>query len=246
MTKKILIITNLITLLILAGLVFRKIRNRFRTEEVVKVSPLKIDPTPCEYKLEYFDFHYKEEIHNPKILMLGNSLIRHGKWDSLLGRNDVSNRGISGDHLPCICERLKYLKNTSAKIIFVEGGINDFPGGNTDTLFNYYREIVNFWKEKKKIPVVNMLLYIAPKAGITFPFRKDYQSINDSVFKLNAKLLNFVNEYKLDFIDLNNSVSDTSQRLLLNDFTTDGVHLTEEGYQKWANSIKPILLKYKL
>ena len=152
--KKFLIITNLGTLAILLAVAVRHFEFKWRhrnpvPNETVKGKTADIE-MPCLYSLQYFDFHYERETENPTIIMLGNSLIRRCNWDRLLGRKNVINRGISGDHLPCICERLKYLKDSPAKIIFIEGGINDLPAGNTDTLFEYYAKIVNFWKEKKK------------------------------------------------------------------------------------------------
>lgn len=178
--------------------------------------------------------------------MLGNSLIRHGNWDSLLQRNDVINRGISGDRLVCICERLKYLKNSKAKICFIEGGINDIPGKSLDSLFSYFKTITDFWISENKIHVINLLLYISPKAGKTFPSRKNYKAINDSVEILNYSLLHFAMDRKIDVIDLNEKISDIKQKILLDKFTTDGVHLQPQGYDMWEKEIKKILKKYKI
>lgn len=154
LSKRFLIISNIFFIVLIAIFVARHLIFRFNvsSKNPIEVqagnstNPAKPD---CNYSLEYFNFHWKKESQNPKIIMLGNSLVRHGNWDSLLARNDVINRGISGDHLPCIYERLKFLKNSSAKIIFIEGGINDLPVGNTDTLFYYYSQIVKFWIKEK-------------------------------------------------------------------------------------------------
>src|SRR5689334_23369715 len=129
--KKILLITNLLTLFLLIYFVFIK-----RLHSSSEMPP----SSPCSYQLKYFDFHYRKENDHPSIIMLGNSLIWQMNWDSLLNRKDIINRGIAGDNLQCICERLVYLKNTTAKIVFIEGGINDIPGKNADTLFSYYKQ----------------------------------------------------------------------------------------------------------
>jgi hypothetical protein len=111
----------------------------------------------CLYQLNQFDFHYSNETDSPNIIMLGNSLIREGHWDSLLNRKDVINRGVGGDKLYCICDRLQYLKNSSAKICFIEGGINDLLSlEKPELLFNYYKQIALFWKNENKIPVINL------------------------------------------------------------------------------------------
>jgi lysophospholipase L1-like esterase len=198
----------------------------------------------CTYSLSYFDFHYRKESQNPKIIMLGNSLIRHGNWDSLLDRSDVINRGISGDRLECICERLKYLKDSKAKIRFIEGGINDIPWQDMDSLFHYYKVITDFCVSHGKIPVINLLLYISPKAGEFFPSRKDYEQINEYVARLNEKIIEFANKNKIDVIDLNAKISDTKNRILLDRYTTDGVHLQPLVYGIWKKEINKILVKY--
>ncbi len=240
--KKVLIITNLLTLSILVFLFVR----RYQFQQNQKETATTTQQLPCQYPLKYYDFHYRKETDSPAIIMLGNSLIRHAKWDSLLNRKDVINRGISGDNLKCICERLAYLKNYTAKIVFVEGGINDIPGNNVDTLFNYYQQIINFWWTEKKIPVINLVLYISPKAGEKFPSRIDYKSINTTVKNLNDKLRTFAIDKKIDFIDLNPLLSDEQTFQLKDQYTTDGVHLTADAYKIWTEQIKAILNKHKI
>lgn len=246
--KKFLFITNIITLAILFAIVIRHFRFILNDKSTQPQIEKKISGGGgnCQYRLEYFDFHFERESQNPKIIMLGNSLIRHGNWDSLLQRKDVINRGISGDRLECICERLKYLKETGANICFIEGGINDIPGQSLDSLFGYYKRITDFWISQHKIPVINLLLYISPKAGETFPSRKNFKAINDSVEILNYRLLQFAVNRKIDVIDLNQKISNNKQKVLLDEFTTDGVHLQPQGYSIWEKEIRIILKKYKI
>lgn len=235
--KKILLITNLLTLFILSFIVIKRWHFIPETQQ---------QPQPCAYQLKYFDFHYRKEVDSPSVIMLGNSLIRHAKWDSLLDRKDIINRGISGDNLRCMCERLSYLKNSSAKIVFIEGGINDIPGSNLDSLYNYFHQIVNFWLTENKIPVIDLVIYISPKAGDKFSFRTDYKAINTSVKYLNNRLRAFAINNKIDFIDMNTVLSNEKELQLKNEYTTDGVHLTADAYELWAAQVKEILNKYKI
>jgi len=230
--KKFLWATNLLTLSILLFLLVKRHQSRQRLQEIATAQV-----NVCQYQLKNFDFHYYKEPDTISVIMLGNSFIRQGNWDSLLNRKDVINRGISGDHLRCICERLSYLKNSSAKIVFVEGGINDIPGNNVDTLFKYYREIISFWRAEKKIPVINLVLYISPKAGEKFPTMADYKSINTTVKDLNNKLRAFATENKIDIIDLNPVLSNGQTLQLKETYTTDGVHLTSDAYKIWAEQV---------
>ena len=117
--KKILLISNivLIGLLVIIGLHYqmpqKAFKKVFKRTQIEQKDSIQID---CSYALKYFDFHYKQECYSPKIIMLGNSIIRAGNWTHLLNRADVINRGIAGDNLPCMCDRLKYLKGKNAKI----------------------------------------------------------------------------------------------------------------------------------
>lgn len=198
----------------------------------------------CTYAFKYFDFHYKPECANPKIIMIGNSLTRQGQWTTLLKRKDVINRGISGDNLICICDRLKYLKGKNAKIWFIEGGINDIPGGSVEELFNYYKQIVDFVIQENAIPVINLVFYISPKAGEKYPSRIDYLRVNDIVSKLNNKLIEYATQNQINYIDMNRMFSENN--ILKAEYTTDGVHLTLNAYNLWATEVKKLLKKHKI
>ncbi|MDP4283720.1 MAG: GDSL-type esterase/lipase family protein [Bacteroidota bacterium] len=176
--------------------------------------------------------------------MLGNSLIRHGKWDSLLSRKDVINRGISGDRLKCICERLSYLDGYNPKICFIEGGINDLPGSNPDSLFEDYKQIVSYFKKRKIIPIINLVLFINPRAGLKWDIRKNYISINKQVAYLDERLIVYSSSEHITYIDLNKKLC--HDNVLMDKYTTDGVHLTSEGYRIWSDEIKNILKKYNI
>lgn len=231
--KKILIVTNVLTLGVLLF---------FIVQEKTK----KKNPAPCQYSLDAFDFHYKKETEEPNVVMIGTSMTRHGKWDSLLNRTDIINRGISGNNLHCIFERLKYLKGTTAKICFIEGGIIDLPAQNPDTLVNFYKKIIDFWKSEDVIPVINLVLYISPKAGINYPYLKDYRAVNTIIKNLNNKTRELAIQNNIDFIDLNEVLSNEQELSLKEEFTLDGIHLTESAYKIWATKIDTTLSKHDL
>ena len=211
-------------------------------DSIIKKEMNSVD---CSYLLKYFDFHYKAECDSPQIIMIGNSLIRQGKWTELLNREDVINRGISGDNLPCMCERLKYLEGKKAKIWFIEGGINDLPWRRPDSLFENYKSIIEFAKKENAIPVINLVLYLSPKAGSKFPWRADYHYINNLAKELNTMLIDYAVSNNIDHIDLNRIIAD-KQHVLKDEYTTDGVHLTQSGYKEWVKLINKILAKYKI
>ena len=125
---KSLIVSNVLLGFIVVILLFMhynipsKVLMAFDSNQSINQTINQIDTIQPEktYLLSYFDFHYKTETQNPKIIMLGNSIIRHANWVDLLVRKDVINRGISGDNLSGMCDRLKYLKDKNAKIFSFE------------------------------------------------------------------------------------------------------------------------------
>jgi len=229
---------NIITLILL---ILIAIEYNIPQKVYKKVFSEKQTSLDCNYSLDEFDFHFRAESDSPKIIMLGNSLIRGGDWDSLLNRKDILNRGISGDRMGCICERLTYLSNKKAKIWFIEGGINDLPAIKIDSIFNQYKTIVDFVKNENAIPVISLIVYISPKAGEFYPARTFYKQINQSIKRLNQMLVQYASENKIDYIDLNSAVSKND--VLQDEYTTDGVHLKPEGYQKWKALINALLIK---
>jgi lysophospholipase L1-like esterase len=173
--------------------------------------------------------------------MLGNSLTRLKDWTLILNRNDVVNRGISGDRTECICQRLVYLKGNSAKIWFIEGGINDIIGNiSVEEIFDNYIQIIDFVKNEKAIPVINLILHIGKG-------RKDYDyiPINKTIDQLNSKLISYAKENYIDYINLNKYLTD-SNGILMDKFTTDGVHLTIDAYTIWSMEIHKILEIHKI
>lgn len=241
--KKVLLTTNLLTIvLLLIVLIYagipQKIFNKLSGQSTVKSN----EPVSCTYALEHFDYHYETETDTPDIVMLGNSIVRQGNWTRLLKREDIINRGIAGDQLPCICERVKYLKGIGAKVWFLEGGINDLPEKDPVYLFEQYKKIVLFTKSENAIPVINLVFYLSPRAGKKYPGRADYQNINARIAELNDMLLDFAKKNNITVIDMTKTFSGENN-VLKDEFTTDGVHLSDVAYKAWAEQIEIVLKK---
>ncbi len=233
--NKILLVVNVAVVLILGFVVLKKII-------AYEPKPLLPSASECFYELKDFKFHYEKEPQNPQVLMLGNSLIEKGNWNSILHRNDVINRGISGDHIACICKRMIYLNNSPAKICFIEAGIEDIKSTNTDTILNYYKKLVQLCQEQHKIPVINLALHIAPKAAKIWGDYQDYKIINKAVKGFNNKLREYALLKGIDYIDMNAELC--PDNTLLDQFTTDGLNLSDSAYKLWAKKIENTLNKH--
>ena len=204
----------------------------------------KPDPSiKCVYSLKHFFFHFKDEIQEPEIIMFGNSLVKQGNWNTLLSNDKVINRGIAGDKVSCMCERLHYLEGKKAKIWFIEGGINELPISNPELILDSYKRVVNFVKKEHAIPVLNLVLYVSPKYNERYAY--DYKKINSKVSELNKLLVKYATENHVDYIDLN-TITANNENVMKGEYTTDGIHLNEKAYSHWAVLINKKLVKYAI
>lgn len=190
--------------------------------------------------------HYKKRIkvfqHSAlvegDIVFVGNSITEQaGDWNERLSISNAKNRGIAGDGSNGVLARLDELIFYKPEAVYLKIGIND--------LFNmhYENEVPSASYVGENILKITNILHKA------LPETKLYvQSLlpTDKVFLIEP--IDEVNEiirssanfgiYKL--LDLHEAFAN-DQGLLREDYTTDGTHLSEAGYQKWASLIKETL-----
>ena len=69
--------------------------------------------------------HDEEGLQQGAIVFLGNSITEQGWWRLLLKRGDVENRGIGGDCISGMINRVQPIVDGRPKAIFIMGGAND-------------------------------------------------------------------------------------------------------------------------
>jgi lysophospholipase L1-like esterase len=192
-----------------------------------------------------------------KIVFLGNSitqgLLRH--TDKLSG-NNIVNRGISGDHTDGVLARLEEIIHYKPKAVFLLIGVNDLfednrsrPERTPEYVANnifLISDIINKKSPNTKIYTqtiipINNNQYLTEKPNIEF-LHADYSpSINEQINEVNK---NLKRNLSLNIIDLHSTF--LNEDLQLNpQFSTDGVHLNDLGYQNWIDIINPILKDIK-
>ncbi len=173
-----------------------------------------------------------------KIVMLGNSITHGVNWNELLNRNDIAERGISGDLTSGFLHRLKYVYNLKPEISFIMGGINDlFYGLQPEEVFKNITKIVDTLKTHKIKIVLQSTLFV--KNGSSF-----LDTINERVKYLNELLREYAIKNNLLFIDLNKKLS--ADNHLKDKYTTDGIHLSAAGYKIWSVYLINLLTKLKI
>ncbi len=201
------------------------------------------------YAQKYSTFYYQratlfEElpVTSKDIIFLGNSITNGGEWAELLNNKHVKNRGISGDVCMGVYDRLDaILKGKPAKI-FLLIGINDVSRGTpTDTIVNRIGKIVK--KIKKNSPKTKLYLQSILPVTDHYKMFGNHTRHWQMVKGINEKLVGLAESEKVTYIDLYSHFVDSVTGKMNVQYSNDGLHLLGKGYLKWAEIVKPYVLK---
>lgn len=163
--------------------------------------------------------------NNIDIIMLGDSLSARGDWEVLLYPKKVLNLGHDGDTTKGLLQRVFLTNEVNPKNIFLMIGINDMNLYiSEDEIFENYKKII------KEIEKTNSKIFIQ---AILYT---QMNSFNKKVKTFNEKIKNFSKEESIEFIDLNDELSENE--FLKDCYTIDGLHLNLLAYQVWAKRVK--------
>jgi lysophospholipase L1-like esterase len=134
------------------------------------------------------------------------------------------NQGISGDTSTGVLRRLTVFSATRPDVIYVMVGINDLLKGasNTTILHNHRLILRRLHREHPKAELI--VQSILPIRWKTVP--------NSRIRRINAQLALIARQERAKYLDVHDWFTD-SEGKLRSDLTTDGVHLSAEGYDLW-------------
>ena len=171
------------------------------------------------------------------ILMVGNSLTEQGDWAELLGNANIKNRGISGDIVVGVLNRIAGHIERKPKKLFLMIGTNDIWRGEKkpENIINQYRKILTIIQESSP----NTVVYVQSLLPVN---NQDFLvTIDNSTIELvNQQLKELAQEFSLTYLDIYPELINNNN-LLNADFTEDGVHLNALGYLQWAKVIVPYI-----
>lgn len=177
-------------------------------------------------------------VYRHDIIMLGNSLTDGAEWNELLRNPHVKNRGIIGDIVQGLYERMEPILKGKPRKIFILSGVNDVSHGvDGDSIGRAMEKLIVLIKKRSphtKIYLQSML-----------PFNTDVQmwkllkGREQVVIDGNRAMeqvarrqgVTWINLYPL-FVDKNGKLRE--------ELTNDGLHLLGPGYLIWRDAI----LKY--
>lgn len=197
-----------------------------KTDEINRPWPGRMNHNiMAEQRIERIN---KEKPSEVKIVMLGNSITEQGgNWNEKLKRNDVFNCGQGG----YTTQQFTWLLDSCVfhpdpEYCFIAGGINDFSiGVPLERVIENYKYLITTISEQGIRVVVQSTI-----------FQSNNSRNNPDVKALNESLKDFCRKNKIPFLDLNRKLSD--RKGLKEEYTTDGTHLNEKGYEVWSEILK--------
>jgi hypothetical protein len=156
------------------------------------------------------------------VVMLGDSHTSLMDWQDLIPGVAIANRGIAGDTVARMLERLGPIVAARSKKVLVMAGINDIlAGSDVDEIATNYKQLITILSKAGSAVFVQSTLVTANA------------KLNAKVDELNNRLVAFCRELNCKYVDLNSRIAPDG---ILKD-TPDGIHLGLSAYLIWSQVI---------
>ena len=177
----------------------------------------------------YEEENARYEDYEVDVAFLGDSLTDGYDVAKYYPQYLVSNRGIGGDTTVDLENRLQVsVYDLKPKIAVMLIGAN-----NMDSMFdNYERILVGFTQNLPKTKIV--LLSLTSMSG-------EWGKKNQLAAYNNVKIKAFAEKYCFSYVDLYSALFNLETGEIYPQYTTDGGHLTNEGYEVLTREITPII-----
>jgi len=173
------------------------------------------------------------------IIFLGNSLTDGCEFNELFNNRHIKNRGIVGDIVQGLIDRIEPIVKGQPRKIFIMSGVNDISHGVTaDSIARATSRLISIIQTRSprtKIYLQSLL-----------PFNNDVREWKllvgrDSVVVESNRLLEQVaRDHGITWINLYPLFADSDGHLR-REYTNDGLHLMGPAYLVWRTALKPYL-----
>lgn len=165
---------------------------------------------------------------NRLAILLGDSLSMWFPSERFPGGQLWLNQGISGENTGQILSRLSAFSPTRPSTIYVLGGINDLRQGASDrTILDNLRQIMRRLRSQHPQSQIIVQSILPTRLNGIPPER---------ISPLNEQLAAIAQQEGAGYLNLYPLFAD-SQGYLRRELTTDGIHLTQRGYQVWQEGL---------
>lgn len=191
--------------------------------------------------VERFDL---EVVDPGSIVFIGDSMFKNYPINDYFSNTNLVNRGIAGDTAEKVLKRLDQIIKIKPSVVIINAGTNDIVRTN-QTVDQIVRSILKIkFQLEDNLPGVKVYILTLQ------PVLRDHEiTIKEYMKHRNNDIIDSINEELEVFtslVDTSSELKDSNNNLKLS-YTTDGLHLTKEGYsvfsQVLAREIEALKLK---
>lgn len=186
-----------------------------------------------EYYVRKRNLQESLPVQQGAIVMFGNSITEQGLWSEFFPKQKMQNRGIGGDKVYGMIDRMPFVADAQPSKIFVMAGVNDliFTQVTLDQLENEYKELLQIVKKHSPKTKIYIQSVLPVNEGKEVGNNKFFKDKNGRISDFNTRLKAIAKDLNLPYIDVHNRLLKDNE--LNEEYTFDGIHLNEKGYAAW-------------
>jgi lysophospholipase L1-like esterase len=172
---------------------------------------------------------HRGQIDSDSIVMLGDSITEQADWDSLLPDLPIVNRGHSGYTTEQLVPIADSIGEAQPRLVFVLTGTNDIRDGRPPEWTASQLERLLDALDRSSPDTSVVVQTVLPRADQPLAV----EATNDAVRAVAASR-------GIRVLDLHEAFDDGAGGLRSHE-TTDGIHLSSDGYLRWASLISRLV-----
>jgi beta-glucosidase len=205
--------------------------------------PVTVNPQPREaesWQKRHEAINQRAKQGEVDVIFLGDSITQGwegaGKavWERHYAKRKAMNAGISGDGTQHVLWRINNgnLEGIKPKVAVLMIGTNNVAGADADDIAEGVATIVARLRTKQ--PQAKVLLLAI------FPRGEKPNADREKINKINATLARMGDNRSVFYLDIGQKFM-TDDGTISKEIMPDFLHLSEQGYQRWAEAIEPKL-----
>ena len=170
------------------------------------------------------------------VVFYGDSLTAGGAWGEWFPYWTCINLGVVGDTVEGLNSRIQQVEILLPSKCFLMVGVNDLNYGATvDFTLPYYEKLLaDLAAIGEETDMQTYVLSVLPlREG-----EVSYSTTNTQIRQLNEGIAALAEAQGMTYVDLHSLFADENG-MLKAEYSFDGLHLTEAGYQAWQEAITP-------
>lgn len=188
------------------------------------------------------EFAKMRPVDSTDVVMLGDEFTEYaGDWNVLLRYRHVRNRGIAGDNVAGLTQRLHQITQGKPKMIFLMVGARDLLNGtDPSALLSRYATLIN--DIRKASPSTK--LYVQSVLPVNESYgREDLKGKTNVVAQFNRSLRHYCERHHVAYINVFRAFVRRGTNELRRELTQDGFALSAFGYKVWAFELRKYLVE---